>query len=593
MSSNLEKALAYRNDGFNVIPVNRNKRPLVAWTDFQKEFPQIDLLYEWWGEKWPDAGIGIITGAISGVCVVDVDVKDGKPGLEEIAKLLPEGYTAHAKTPSGGIHLYFSNRNGTGNRVEFRPGLDFRGEGGYVVAPSSPGYKPVAPLKREGLLPIPDAVFNALHDQAGMNYAIKLDSIPYSFKSSILDYNSNGRANFAEKTQNTTASSELTESVGPNCQHSANILPTLDEIRQQCQHFANIFTKGRRDNDLFHLANQLAKAGSPPEEIFQFVHFCGKHCIPPFSDREIVTKVESAIKRASGRDRNMTVEILDFVSSACGIFSMHEVCTHLQAIDRKDRNAVSVVLGRLVKEEVIERVGSKNGQFRKIERSAPVIDIFAEVPQYLDIRYPLGLHSLFRTMQKNLIVVAGTQNAGKTAFLLRMTAMNMNREFKIRYQSSEMGQQELRARLDAFSDIPLSDWKSVEFREVSSGYQDYIVPDGINIIDYLEVTDNFWLVGDSMRKIYDKLTTGIAVIALQKDSKNDFGRGGSFSNEKPRLYLTLTSDPPNGGVAKIMKAKNWADPTNNPERKQCRFKVRGGSEVRQIENWHHVERVTP
>lgn len=589
MSKNLEAAIQYRNDGFNVIPVNRQKRPLVPWTDFQKEFPQIDLIYEWWS-KWPDAGIGIITGEISGCCVVDVDVKDGKPGMEEIAKLLPEGYTVHAKTPSGGCHLYFKNRNGTGNRVEFRPGLDFRGEGGYVVAPESPGYKPVAPLRREGLVEIPDAVFLALHENLGTNNAIKIDSIPYSFNNIVTRINCEDRANVSENRQNATATCELPENAPLSCQHSANTLPTSDEIRQQCQQLANIFIKGRRDNDLFHLANQLAKAGSPPEEIFQFVYFCGKHCSPPFSDRDIVRKVESALKRVSGRDRNMTNEILDYVSSTCGTFTMQEVCSHLQAVDRKERNAVSVVLGRLVKEESIERVGSRNGMFRKVEQNAPVIDIFAESPKFLDIQYPLGLHSLFKTMQKNLIVVAGTQDAGKTAFLLRFVAMNMNRELPIRYMSSEMGQQELRSRLELFNDIPLSDWKSVDFREISTGFQDYILPDGINIIDYLEVTDNFWLIGEDMRKIYAKLKTGIVVLAIQKDHKSELGRGGSFSNEKPRLYLTLSADPPNGGIAKIKKCKNWRDPSINPNGRECRFKVRSGSEIRQITQWQHVER---
>lgn len=95
----------------------------------------------WW-QRWPVANVAVRTGAVSGLVVVDVD--PGHGGDATLAELLerhgplPAGALVH--TGSGGRHLYFAHpggvvRNDTGRRLG--PGLDVRGDGGYVIAPPS------------------------------------------------------------------------------------------------------------------------------------------------------------------------------------------------------------------------------------------------------------------------------------------------------------------------------------------------------------------------------------------------------------------------------------------------------------------------
>jgi hypothetical protein len=78
-------------------------------------------------------------------------------------------------------------------------------------------------------------------------------------------------------------------------------------------------------------------------------------------------------------------------------------------------------------------------------------------------------------------------------------------------------------------------------------------------------------VGGELKKIFDKLTTGLAIVAIQKDEKKDFARGGAFSAEKARLYLSM-----NPGELKIIKGKNWAQPGHNPNGKTFKFKLING-----------------
>ncbi len=89
----------------------------------------------WW-RRWPAANVGLATGARFDV--LDVDGPGGEAELRALvqAGAVPGGGPL-ARTGGGGWHLLFAP-TGLGNRGGFRPGLDWRGRGGLVVAPPSP-----------------------------------------------------------------------------------------------------------------------------------------------------------------------------------------------------------------------------------------------------------------------------------------------------------------------------------------------------------------------------------------------------------------------------------------------------------------------
>lgn len=88
----------------------------------------------WWAEA-PDANVGIATGHL--VDVIDVDGPAGVKTWAEIKDDLPP-ILGHVSTPRpGGNHLYVAASAGRGNKAGIFPGIDYRGEGGYVVAPPS------------------------------------------------------------------------------------------------------------------------------------------------------------------------------------------------------------------------------------------------------------------------------------------------------------------------------------------------------------------------------------------------------------------------------------------------------------------------
>jgi hypothetical protein len=134
----IESALHYARQGRAVFPVHE-KRPMTAHGLHDATTDEA-IIREWWA-RWPDAGVAIRTGSVSGLIVLDVDPKAG--GDENLARLeaahgpLPE--TPEAITGGGGRHLLFAHP-GTpvGNSAgALGPGLDVRGDGGYIVAPPS------------------------------------------------------------------------------------------------------------------------------------------------------------------------------------------------------------------------------------------------------------------------------------------------------------------------------------------------------------------------------------------------------------------------------------------------------------------------
>lgn len=117
--------------GFSVFPVElRGKRPLGAWKAYQTARPPIELVRQWASRP---SNIGVATGAVSGLLVLDLD---SAGAIEEAERRgIPDTVTVRT---AKGRHVYFRHPGGIiGNRAGLLPGWDIRGDGGYVVAQGS------------------------------------------------------------------------------------------------------------------------------------------------------------------------------------------------------------------------------------------------------------------------------------------------------------------------------------------------------------------------------------------------------------------------------------------------------------------------
>ena len=152
MDSLADAALDYLKLGWGVIPLHSvregrcscpdpdctspGKHPRIAWEPYKTRLATEDEVRSWW-QKWPDANIGIVTGAISGLLVLDVDGKEGRETLRR--RNLRTYPTAIVNTGGGGWHYYYRHPGGhhPNTTGKVGPKVDSRGDAGYVVAPPS------------------------------------------------------------------------------------------------------------------------------------------------------------------------------------------------------------------------------------------------------------------------------------------------------------------------------------------------------------------------------------------------------------------------------------------------------------------------
>ncbi len=135
-------ALRFADLGIPVFPcVPGGKQPLTP-NGFHDATSEARTVQRWW-ERTPEANIGLPSGTRSGVLVVDIDVHPGGSGFAAFERArshgLADAWGWLVRTPSGGIHAYYPAAPGQEQRSWQVPGahVDFRGDGGYVVAPPS------------------------------------------------------------------------------------------------------------------------------------------------------------------------------------------------------------------------------------------------------------------------------------------------------------------------------------------------------------------------------------------------------------------------------------------------------------------------
>jgi len=517
MNSLFVAAKDYLKRGWTPIPVGQDKKPKIKWEHWQSHKPLEQDLKEWWS-MYPDSQVGIVAGKLSDIAVIDIDSESGFKKIRELAGETFQAPTVH--TPKGGRHLYCRWQPGLGNNVRGVDGVDLRGEGGYVVAPPSVNGHGKGWVWDEFLgidTPIPP--------------------LPPAYVEAIRQVD--------------RAASRI-------------ITPTA------------LFVAGRRNEDLFSLALSMARGRSRREEIYSY---CSWVASQTGMDDDINHLVASALERAGRGEKNLSNDVRDFVGATDGSFLISEVYRSLGIDGKQEKNAVRAALHRMRQEGLLEKGGKRDGEYRKLAKDCLVIDWKNAPTSEYDVSLPMDLNSLISVYPQNLLVIAGAPNSGKTALCIDIAKRNMNTR-RVLYFSSEMGDAETKLRLSKHDDCKVDDWK-VEFYERSDNFSDVIDPDALNIIDYLEAPAEFYRIGEYMGSIFSKLRKGIAVISIQKTKGQDLGRGGTFSSEKPRLYLSL-----DGGVAKIVKAKNWKGDLN-PNGKIMQFNIIQGAKILPQSVWHY------
>lgn len=309
--------------------------------------------------------------------------------------------------------------------------------------------------------------------------------------------------------------------------------------------------------------------GATPEDCYAFVGKLSKSITEKPKTVNIAAEVRSYI------------ELSDSYISVTGCYNqLSELLSATGATSSyKDwRKTVRAEFIRLKKEGKI-RPDKKEGHYRRVDDVCPDMVLKPSKDTH-PVILPFRLRDYVKIFPKNIIVVGGVKSSGKTAFLLNTAFDNRDNPEGVFYYNSEMGEDELVERLENF-ETPMSEWGKIHFKSRVSNFADVVKsnPNAIHIIDFLELYDEFYRIGEFIREIFDVLGKGVAIIAIQKNPHNDLPLGGARAIEKARLVLAFDY-----GCIKIVDAKNFARKGVNPRGWTLEYKLIAGCKYHILPN---------
>ena len=533
MKSILDTALSYLRQGISItLSDPKSKRPIYKWTEFQTKLPteaQAKAMFA----AHPKAMLAIITGELSRIMVVDCDSPEA---IQQVEDALPDSFEPIiAVSPRGGRHYYFACSNGKWQtKSAVLKNIDIRANGGVIVAPPS-------------------------KNETGGQYRWLTG----------LDFDKSRLQEMPESLCKLLASAQV--------EHKPKFVVDLKSVK-------DLFQEGRRDSDLFHLALALRKSGESREYVLQLLIKFTEAWKENNDLKYLSDKVASAFQHEEKKERNWVEEIKEWVNNTTGYFNIVNCYKDMDAQTKEQKNTVRKNLCRLTEEKTIERDNERNGWYRKVDSSLEKIDWEAASDEHLDIRLPLDVTNYCNINPSNILIVAGCKDAGKSAFCLNTAILNLHK-YKINYYSNEMGDVEIKRRLKKAQihlNVTTESLRKINFFKRLDNFADIIQDEEktIHIIDYVDVTKDAFLVGETIKTIFAKLKHSVCLIALQKDYGKDLARGGASSLDKARIYVTLDR-----GKAKIISGKDWVNEHINPAGLEMTYKLVQGCKFISENQW--------
>ena len=598
MKTTLDFALFYASKGIKVFPCKIDKGPLTR-NGFKDASTDEKQIREWFSGK--DNSIGIPTGKSSGWLVLDIDFPDGPASLEKLCSEygpLPE--TKRQQTGSGASQLFFRYPDDVEIRSsasKIGPGLDIRGEGGYIIAPPSGhpsggnykwltnGYTPLADL--------PDWLKSLLTDKpkdAPSIHAPSEGTTHYGRKAlesecSAIALAPNGTRNPALN----TASFSVAQLVagGEIDEHEARNALYFAAQRSGLEDDPGCGPKGILATIASGFRAGMAK---PRKAELSDTYDSVRHVRQMRQDTTAYdTGTTENGFRTTTYDSVTKAQVKDWVIESEGWFQTEAVYREFVVHDRHKKQYLSRVLQDLARDGLVKVDPLRRGWYCYVNTDVDFINMDAEDESSFPVVLPLNLSDLVE-LPNGVAVIAGSTNGGKTAFLMDLMRLNFHQPYEKLYLMSEMHDSEWRRRCGYFG-LGRDPWKAVKATNSKRVGYDVLIkkhnPNGLTTVDYLEEKEGeYFKMGSLIREIYDSVK-GLCFIAIQKRESSEFGRGGEATKEKARLYLTvdpmIEEDRSVICHMKITKAKCYKG--LNPNGRSRLFRIRDAAHFEPLTEW--------
>ncbi len=557
------------------------KAPIVDWTIYQKEIPSLDQCTNW-NETLHPSLWGIVTGLISGVIVFDTD----SPEASEIFH--KAGLKPHVKTKRG-EHYYFKHPGDhpINNKVGVLPHVDLRGDGGFVNClgeNDSASYQMLT-------LPTNEVLYD-------------MQQLPLVVKEALL-----------KPTSQTAQFNDVGEKI-PQGQQDNWLYKRACAYRGKGDTEDIIASKLRidstrldqnpsrpyTDKDFMRIAKSSAKYTPNPNNLEELEKLEVLEELENIEDLENLDKFEG--NRSSRKDlKNLNSLIIPKSDSGTyhewskqvdkwlelhkdETFDLDTICRQIGATDSKSKELISRKLWYEV--NITKLLEKSNRIYRYINNGINNIYWYdcGDAAEYFDVTFPsnhqIGDMSYFsfqdavRISPGAVIVIAGQTNAGKSTLARNLVWDNMDKHH-VRYmvsQTSAAAFARYAAGMKWAEPMRAPRTPKFDLVEQYENFQDVILKDGFNIVDWLDADKvEYFKIGTLIKAMQTKVGDGVLAVMIQKNSGSEFGDGGEKSAKWADLYLTLNYNrDKNFTRLNIVKAKEWIG-NRDPNGKSFGFEI--------------------
>lgn len=240
-------------------------------------------------------------------------------------------------------------------------------------------------------------------------------------------------------------------------------------------------------------------------------------------------------------------------------FQIEKIWDILGLQKRKEHTTYKVAIGTVLynlsqvnQKPIFKQIGKR---YKVIQEIKPVRWWEAKDNELFNLSFPygheddshFGFEDLISISPGDLIVISGVSNTGKSALALNILGENIDKHPCVLMgneytalggePSSKFKGRMLRMKwVKWFNDNGEGKFDLLPIR---ADFEDHIVPDKINIIDWINLTDQFYKIGLILEDIKAGIGKGIAVVVLQKEEEALLGRGKGFTRDLADVYFTI------------------------------------------------------
>jgi len=277
------------------------------------------------------------------------------------------------------------------------------------------------------------------------------------------------------------------------------------------------------------------------------------------------------------------------VWNMCGIQNKPEHAPYRQAIATLLYN-----LSVINKKPTLRQTGR---YYRVINRDIkPIRWMDADDEEYFELKFPTDhdyntefpFKDTVNISSGDIVVIGGVSNAGKSALALNFLAENIDVHPCVLMGSEYVeldGEPDPRFKR-RLKNIDWVEWtvdgeSKFDLLPVDKDYEDAVVPNKINIIDWIDLSDNFFQIHQVIKDIKLGIGKGIAIIVLQKNEEKTLAVGGTFSKNLAQFYFTIDYMGKESRL-NVIKVKDKKE-GHNIERRSWGFNIAGqGSRLQDI-----------